>query len=58
MRQNDLRCAQSRVGAEPINAVQIGGSACGYQRTFAMSASPQIRGRLDLPPWGLNIYAP
>jgi hypothetical protein len=28
MRQNNLLCAQSRVGAEPINAVQIGGYAC------------------------------
>jgi len=32
MRQNDLLCAQSRVGAEPINAVQIGGYACGLSR--------------------------
>ena len=29
--------------------------ACGYQRTFAMSASPQIRGRLNIKPCGLNI---
>jgi hypothetical protein len=35
MRQNDLLCAQSRVGAEPINAVQIGGSARDYQKFFA-----------------------
>ena len=27
MRQNDLLCAQPPVGAEPVNAVQIGGSA-------------------------------
>ena len=26
MRQNDLLCAQPPVGAEPVNAVQIGGS--------------------------------
>jgi hypothetical protein len=25
MRQNDLLCAQTLVGAEPVNAVQIGG---------------------------------
>ena len=27
MRQNDLLCAQSPVGAEPVNTVQIGGYA-------------------------------
>ena len=26
MRQNDLLCAQPPVGAEPVNAVQLGGS--------------------------------
>ena len=26
MRQNDLLCAQSPVGAEPVNTVQIGGT--------------------------------
>ena len=33
MRQNALPCAQSPVGAEPVNAVQIGGFARWYQVT-------------------------
>ena len=33
MRQNDLLCAQSRVGAEPTNAVQI---------TTAVTRAPHV----------------
>jgi hypothetical protein len=33
MRQNALPCAQSPVGAEPVNAVQIGGSFVGTGMT-------------------------
>jgi len=43
MRQNDLLCAQSPVGAEPVNAVQIGGSARDYQEPF------RVVGRIAVP---------
>jgi hypothetical protein len=48
------------VGEQDLTSISnsaLGGYARGYRRSFDTSAAWQIRGRLNMQPLDLNIYA-